>query len=206
MCNNKPEASQRETHEKVQRTEAAKKEYKTQRKKLQKLKAKLQEKRAHINDKKKELENLSCEKGEPVNNLSELTSKLKTSEDVMAIIAKEILENEEGEIELTKQIEDSEHQLRIAKKSMEGCLRSLKKHIEYLEFEENFVLQEHGLGKTNRTPYRDEDYTGTGRVAGALLGVGTGALIGAGAAGAGGLLLGSLFLGNYAMCTQNPKY
>ena len=101
---------------------------------------------------------------------------------------------------MIKQIGEAERQLKNTKDSMEECLVSLQCQVRDLEYEENIVLQERGLGKTRRIPYQPEDYTGAGAVAGALLGVGGGALIGvAGAVGAaevvGGLVAGSLVFG-----------
>jgi hypothetical protein len=202
LCNNKIQASERVTDERVQRAEAAKEKYKQQRNHLEILKAELSTKRAYINDKKEELERFSRDKvkqQEPIDNLSKLTTKLEESGDVITSISKEITEAEEGQAELIKEIGEAERQLKNTKDSMEECLISLQRQIRDLESEENVVLQERGLGKTRRTPYQPKRYTRAGAVAGTLFGVGAGALIGAGAAGAGevvgGLLAGSLFLG-----------
>ena len=99
---------------------------------------------------------------------------------------------------MIKQIREAERQLKSTKDSTEDCLISLQHQIRDLESEEsqNVMLQERGLGSTQRTPHQSENYTGAGAAAGTFLGVGAGALLGAGAAGAGGLLAGSVLLGN----------
>jgi hypothetical protein len=88
---------------------------------------------------------------------------------------------------LIEQIGDAECQLKNTKDSMEECLRSFQRH------EKNVVLQEHGLGKTRKTPYHPEDYMYTGAVAaGTLLGVGTAIFLGVGAAASAGAVMGGL--------------
>ena len=118
--------------------------------------------------------------------------KLDISGDVKSSISKEITEAE-GQAKLITQIGEAERQLKNTKDSMEECLVPLQCQIRDL------VLQERGLGKTQKTPYQPEDYTKAGAVTGTLFGVGAGALLGAGAAGAGevvgGLVAGSLILG-----------
>ena len=166
---------------------------------IEKLKVELDTKRNAIVKKRDRLPELKAEcDSEEVGEHSQSIEKDEISQRSVDLIEQQLSEGEEFQMELLAKIAESESEQKRLIECLNVCIGLIKDKIKYMEWEEDVVLQEKGLGPSQRKPYDHEKHLQKGITAGSLLGAGAGVALSAGVAGIhlGGLFAGASILGN----------